>query len=226
MEADLLSQDRALLERFRKGERTALMQVWQNYHPLIEGLARRGFGPWRGFTRAIDIEDAVSSTFAAAFEESCRLRYDGLTPYSAFLLGIARNVMRRQIKKETREESLDPLTSLELKEDAPTPEEQLLSREETEILARFCKTLDEDEAWVFHGYYRDGLSEERLASSSGRTRYRVRKLLHKVQRKLKRYLRSLDTARSSSSQSRLDPVPIMSPHPGSEGRNRGAGGGG
>jgi len=80
MEADLLSTDRSLLERFRRGEKEALMLVWQSYYPMVEGMARRGFGPWRGFSCIADIEDAVSATFLAAFEEGCRLRYDGLTP--------------------------------------------------------------------------------------------------------------------------------------------------
>lgn len=190
MKADLLSNDRQLLIAFRRGEQEALMRVWQEYFPHVEGLARRGFGPYRGFASITDIEDAVSASFAAAFEERCRMGYDGLTPYGSYLLGISRNVMRRLMKKVAREPVREPGAYESEVTGEPTPEEQVISAQERELLARFSQVLTADEVAVFRGYYADGLSEERLAAHLGRTRYRVRKLMGKVERKFRKYLRS------------------------------------
>jgi len=189
MDADLLSTDRALLARFRNGEREALVAVWQAYFPLVVSLARRGFGPYSGFRSPSDVDDAVAATFAAAFEEGSRLRYDGVTPFGSFLLGIGRNVMRRQMKKVAREPVYEGDLATRERSHVHTPEERLLRAEERELLSRFPETLSKPEQTIFHGYYRDGLSEERLAVVTGRTRYRVRKLLGRVQRAFLRYVR-------------------------------------
>jgi len=190
MEADLLSNDKALLARFRQGERDALMVVWNHYFPLVHGLACRGFGPYRGFCSACDIEDAVSATFLAAFEEGCRQRYDGIVPFGSFLLGIGRNVMRRQMKKAAREPAIEVLPSNEGRDATEqTPEDCLLRAEERELLTRFPGTLAAEDRDVFFGYYRDGLSEERLAVHLARSRHVVRKCLQRVGRAFRRFLR-------------------------------------
>ncbi len=189
MEADLLSNDKALLSRFRQGEREALMLVWNHYFPHVRSLACRGFGPYRGFRSASDIEDAVSATFVAAFEEGCRQRYDGIIPYGSFLLGIGRNVMRRQMKKAAREPAVEPTVSQERDADGETPEDQLLCAEEQEVLTRFPSTLPEADRTVFYGHYRDGLSEERLADHLSCSRHSVRKGLQRVSRAFRRFLR-------------------------------------
>lgn len=189
MDADLLTSNRALLDRFRRGDKEALVLVWQHYYPLVHSMARRGFGPYRGFQSHADIEDAISATFLAAFEENCRVRYDGVTPFGSFLLGIGRNTMRRQMLKAAREPVHDPHTRKEEQTSDPDPEAQFLSMEQSRVLAAFLATLTEDERAAFGGYYKDGFSEEKLAVVMGRTRYRVRKTLHKVERKLKKYLK-------------------------------------
>jgi RNA polymerase sigma-70 factor (ECF subfamily) len=191
MTDDLLSNDRALLARFREGERDAMVEVWQAYQPLVANLARRGFGSWSGVTRAADVDDVVSATFVEAFAEPCRQRYDGLTPYGAFLLGIGRNVLRRHLRKSSREPVVEPRAETEPDEGRPSPEEELLGREVRELLGRFPETLPAEEREVFLGYHRQGLSEERLAAVLGRTRHRVRKQLQRAEKRFRKYIREL-----------------------------------
>ena len=188
MGTDLLSTDRSLLELFRQGDREAMMTVWNHYYPLIRSQACRGFSGMTGFTSAADVDDAVSATFLAAFQERARLSYDGVTPYGAFLLGVGRNVMRRLSRKVAREPVRDPLSYEMTAGGSASPEEQYLSAEQRDVLGRFPGTLSEGEQKVFFGYYRDGLSEEKLAVVVGRTRYRVRKELARVEKLMKRYL--------------------------------------
>jgi RNA polymerase sigma factor (sigma-70 family) len=188
MREDMLSTNRDLLNRFRRGEKDALVAVWRAYLPLIHSMARRGFGPYPGWRDIADIEDTVAATFVVAFEEACRLRYDGVTPFGSFLLGIGRNVMRRQMKKRGREPIVSPDSTTLATEPEESPENLLINAEQKALLARFPETLSDQERAVFLAYHRMGLSEEDVARTLEITRYLTRKLLHRAQRCFKRYL--------------------------------------
>lgn len=190
MVEDLLSNDRSLLVRFREGDEKAMVAVWNAYCPLVASLAHRGFGTYPGLRSPADVDDLIAATFLAAFESSCRQRYDGLTPYGAFLLGIARNLLRRSLKKRAREPVVEPgRVDLGQGQSPATPEENLLRREEVEVMRRFPATLDPDERAAWLGYHSEGLSEEALAGKLGCTRHRLRKWLKKAERHFRRYVR-------------------------------------
>lgn len=97
----LLTEDRDLLDRFRKGERRALERVYQAYAPAIAGFLRAGFSfnsagrscRFKGARSQFDLEDRVHDVFSKAFAENARLGYDGLTPYKTYLFTIARNLV-------------------------------------------------------------------------------------------------------------------------------------
>jgi RNA polymerase sigma factor (sigma-70 family) len=164
------------------------MAVWQHYYPMVRALAVRMRTGMTGQASPADVEDAVSSTFLSAFEQGSRLSYDGVTPYGAFLLGIGRNVMRRQVRKDCREPVFEPTVADLDPDPSSSPEETFLGREQTAVLARFADGLAPEERDVFFGYYRDGLSEETLSAALCRTRYRVRKTLARVEKRLRRFL--------------------------------------
>ncbi len=192
MVEDLLSNNRSLLARFRKGDEEAMVAVWNAYCPLVASLAHRGFGSYPGLRSPADVDDLIAATFVAAFETSCRERYDGLTPYGSFLLGIARNLLRRTLKLRAREPVVEPSHDYhDLGLPQATPEESLLRQEEIEAMQRFPATLDTDERKVWLGYHRDGLSEEALALKLGCTRHRARKRLKRAERRFRRYVRDL-----------------------------------
>jgi RNA polymerase sigma factor (sigma-70 family) len=192
MVEDLLSNNRSLLARFRKGEEEAMVAVWNAYCPLIASLAHRGFGSYPGLRSPADVDDLIAATFLAAFETSCRERYDGLTPYGSFVLGIARNLLRRSLKRRVREPVVEPGEDyLQLGPPQSTPEESLLREEEIAAMQRFPATLDSAEREVWLGYHRDGLSEEALAAELKCTRHRARKTLKRAERKFRRYVRDL-----------------------------------
>jgi RNA polymerase sigma-70 factor (ECF subfamily) len=76
---------------FRRGRREAFEEVYRAYVLTVEryltGLAR-GAGE---MAQASAISDLVQEVFVRAFAAKGRQGYDGLRPYGAFLLGIARN---------------------------------------------------------------------------------------------------------------------------------------
>jgi RNA polymerase sigma factor (sigma-70 family) len=104
---DLLSDNPTLLDRFRRGERRALDEVYRHYAPMVAAFLRRGFvfcsgGCERwfgGFTQPFELENAFQDTFVHAFVESARRSYDGVRSYKSYLLAIARNVAVDQLRR-------------------------------------------------------------------------------------------------------------------------------
>jgi RNA polymerase sigma-70 factor, ECF subfamily len=107
----LLVEDRKLLERFRRGEKDALETVYRAYAPRLAAFLRGGFSfnsggrrlSYRGTRSAFDLEDRMHDVFCRAFSERARLAYDGLTPYEAYIITIARNVVIDEFRKKENE---------------------------------------------------------------------------------------------------------------------------
>lgn len=192
MTDDLLSKDRRTREAFRRGERWAMELVFQTYMPLVRTVAIHGFSGFRGFRNPADQDDTVQQVFCAAFEERARLSYDGLKPYSAFLRGIAHNVVRQHLSKHARFQRTDG---------APVPEDRMaddlegcvIDSEEQALMRRFRESVtDPTEQAVLTGYFCDGTAEETLASDLRITRYRLRKTIAALHKRMCRYLRDHD----------------------------------
>ena len=97
----LLIERRELLDRFKRGERRALEEVYRHYAPEVATFLQRGFTfssagrslRFSGYAQPFDLDNALQETFVRAFKESARLGYDGLHPYKSYLLAIARNLV-------------------------------------------------------------------------------------------------------------------------------------
>lgn len=182
---DLLRDDPETRRAFREGEREAMEAVYTTYAPLVRTICGRGFGGFRGFFLPSDQDDAVQSVFAAAFEERTRLAYDGLQPYAAFLRGIAQNVCRRMLESRARFDRRPDV----LPEPPEDVEASYLAAETSAVLRRFRDDLEDPVLReVLDRYFTDGWSEERLAAHLGRTRYRTRKLIALLQKRMTKLL--------------------------------------
>src|SRR5262245_56542135 len=110
----LLLEQRALLDRFRRGERLALEEVYRHYAPEVAAFLQRGFTfmsggrhlRFAGYRQPFDLDNALQETFVRAFKESARLGYDGLNPYKSYLLAIARNLVLDELRR--REVAMSP----------------------------------------------------------------------------------------------------------------------
>ena len=183
---DLLRDDAACREAFRRGERGAMARVYESYLPLVEAICVHGFGTFRGFYDPLDRDDAVQAVFTAAFDERTRLGYDGLGPYRSYLRGIAHNVIRDMLTRRTRfarrPERLDPPSG--------DVEAELIDAETCALLRHFrTQQVEGREREVLERYFCEGWSEERLAAHLKITRYRARKIIAKLHKRMSRYLR-------------------------------------
>jgi len=188
---DILSSDTDLLECFRAGERRALEAVFMAYEGLVRTIARQGFGGFSGFRSLADTDDAVSSTFEAAFEVRARAAYDGIQPYRYYLGGITRNVIRTMCRKRAREIPMEETPELpEAHTGLSAPEAAAEAREDMALVARFRTFLGDPRAVrVFEGYFGRGLSEAALAKELGMNRYRIRLHLARVRSRMQRFLK-------------------------------------
>ena len=162
--------------------------VYRGYAPLIQHVVRQGFGGFRGFYDPVTRDDAVQTIFAAAFEERARLAYDGVHDYARFLRGLAHNVCRQMLDKDRRF-ARTPDPEQQAPAVAPDLEADLIDAETLRICRAFAGTLkDPHERAVLTRYFQDGAAEEALAPELGLTRYRLRKVIAAVKKKMTRYL--------------------------------------
>lgn len=189
MADDLLRDDAKVREAFRRGERWALNEVYKVYFPVVSIVVSQGFGGFRGFFNPADRDDAVQNIFASAFEEKARNSYNGLDPYKSFLRGIAQNVCRRMLEKRTRFHRTDWEAPGATKPESA--EEALIGAEARTVIRRFWDELDDPfERDVLQRYFVDGEAEENIAAAVGKTRYRVRKTISTLHRRMQRWMTS------------------------------------
>lgn len=166
--------------------------VYQTYTPLVRVVVIHGFSGFRGFRNPADQDDAAQQVFCAAFEERARLSYDGLKPYTAFLRGLAHNVVRQILSKNTRFQRTDG---------APMPEDPMaddmeacvVEQEAQALMRRFRDSVtDPVEQTILIGYYCEAKAEETLAAELRITRYKVRKIIAALHKRMTRFMRDHD----------------------------------
>lgn len=199
-----LSEDRALLDGFRRGERDALAKVFTHYAPHVASLLRNGFGfnsgnqriRFGGYSRVFELEDALQETFKRAFAERSRLAYDGLRPYAAYLAVIARNLVIDQYTTRRRELlhfSFDEGDAPDLDASGETlvarPEREALDSELRGLLAGFRANLNEREQTVFTLRFDEGLSHIAITEQTGLSASQVKTTEAKLRTALLKHLK-------------------------------------
>lgn len=190
-------EDRTLLDAFRRGERAALSQIYYAYVDDVTTLLRGGFtlkeqGLHVPGVSGRDGEcELVQEVFFRAFQASARAAYDGLRPYGAYLLRIARNLLIDRQRKQRRQPS-QPLDDETLDSDSPlspTREEDLHWHRLSAATSEYLATLDDESRGLVRLRFEEELSQEEVASQLGISRRRVRTLEEHVQAGLRRFLK-------------------------------------
>ncbi len=157
--------------------------------------AASGGASTRMLRSAYELENLVEEVFARAFEPQTRLAYDGLRPYEAFLMGIARNCVHESAR---RRESATGLSLLEgATEPDAAPDAQAEDREVDGLLAEFLSQLDASRRQLYQVRFVEGRSQVEAAQSLGWSRIVLRRRERKLKQALldflqgRGYLRSL-----------------------------------
>lgn len=197
----LLTEDRELLDAFRRGERWALERVYLEY---VGGVARRlrlGFAvPGQkgtvvhGLSQPFELETAVQEVFLRAFRERARLSYDGIRPYRDFLAGITKHVVLDELRKRQRSK-VESMSAVDLERMAPvdpsaSPEASLEVKEAILTVERFLRDeCDDKDRRLYALRYQEDRSQSDAAQAAGLTRIQVRRWETKFRGRMLRYLK-------------------------------------
>lgn len=195
----LLTEDRTLLDGFRRGDRWALQRVYDAYVDHVAAFLRGGFTfsskgeafTFKGYRAPSDLQDMLQETFCKAFSPRARQGYDGIHPYRSYLLTIARNLTIDRFRKQVRE-VFEPVNGQLFEgQDGPdgpppsrSPEAELLDREVAEIVQAFYAELDERERQVLRIYFEGEEGQRAAAAQLKMTRHQLRKSVGRIRKRL------------------------------------------
>ncbi len=195
----MLHENRALLDRFRRGDRDALRAVYEAFVDDVLVVVRSGVRVQTdaGLVRLgqdigdDEVEALVQETFIKAFSDKARQSYDGLRPYGAYLSTVARNLVidrGRRLAKERKHE----VRGIELDRvagpDAPADEVQEAG-ELVRLVDGFVEGLTPPDSDVFRVRYGDGLSLDRAAAALSLGVGKVRRIDARLRLDLLNHLR-------------------------------------
>jgi len=213
---DLLSDERGLLDGFRRADPAALERIYRHYVVEIARFLRHGFRftsggrPMRfdGYHDPDELRDALQETFLSAFSPAARSGYDGLRPFGAYVQGIARNVVLARFRKHldrlsrfrpmpaSRDESWadgeEALSAAGLAlagARALAPDQELDRARIQRLVASFVSGLSEQQRLIVKLHFVEQLGQEATAEALEINRYRVRKQIRTIRKKLWRRLR-------------------------------------
>ncbi len=164
----VLEDNRPLLDAFRRGDRSALAQVFLAYSDDVARQVRAAR------VAEHDVESIVQDVFVKAFAESARNSYDGLRPYGAWLNTITKHVVIDEIRKRRR-------VDLRAPEQMPTitaDDDQAMMQEDAELAAvveAWRQSLNVEEQALFAARFAESKSFPQAAKSLGWSEIRVRK---------------------------------------------------
>lgn len=196
----VFENNRALLDKFREGERAAMATVYERFVDDVETLARRGFSLPDVHIRGTTIQEQrelVQETFAKAFSERARISFDGLRPYRPFLLRITKNLMIDRLRSQNgphRAELGDLEKFLEKgTEFSPVPEvdHDLHWARLSAASAQFIADLDQESQKIVRMRFEDDLSQDKVCAALGCSRRRVRTTEVRVRKQLRKHLGAL-----------------------------------
>lgn len=188
----VFARDRALLDAFRRGERTALTTVYFHYIDELARIVRFGFtlpatgARVRGARDDHAARDLLHDIFARAFAPKARLAYDGIRPYGAYLVRIARNLM---IDRARAVDPTIPLDDSELVVAPANDDDEPAWAAQRATTVEYLATLAPELQQLVKLRFEDEQSQDQTAAALGISRRRVRTLEARIQKGLRKALR-------------------------------------
>jgi RNA polymerase sigma-70 factor (ECF subfamily) len=172
-----------LLARFRAGERAALEEVYWAYVDRVESIVTHGFAKATGASPA-DVADVVHDTFARAFSDEARRRFDGVRDYAPFLWAIARHALGEFWRRAGRDQPVPDIEALvELAQDA-APEVETIDAPLARAVEDYLAGLPAELSAVHREVYVRGLSQRQAAETLGISRQSLRTLEKRLRKGL------------------------------------------
>ena len=185
----------ALLNRFRRGDRDALEQVYCAYvdsvaHVVAFSLKRFGCSGSIQESRhlAEELPDLVQEVFTHAFNRRSRQQFDGARPYGPYLSRIARNVVIDFFRRTRRYVPARPTLDFEVAFQLSSPSDAgdaLADARAWAIVASYVRDLPSELRIIHEALYVIGLSQRQAANELGVGRQVIRTLEARLKRGLR-----------------------------------------
>lgn len=201
-----LETDREWLDQFKNGVPEALSRVYRRYSPDIIRLLRHGFSfrsqgrscRFYGTKSAFELEDYLQETFTRAFSSKARWGYDGVTPYSVYIMSIGKNLIVDDYRRKERamvsfgwppvewSQVAPLLNDLEMRVDGP--DEIAETREFMALVESTVAALAPRERWVYRLRFIEEMEHREIAQITG---YSVAKVKTSEERIRKLFFRNM-----------------------------------
>ena len=201
-----------LVERFRRGDREVLTDLYRAHVDEIRLVLQRGFSfsskgesvRFRGFKEPFRLQEVLQEVFVHAFREKARIAYDANQPYLPFLVTIGRNWVIDRYRKERTEATLfvsvaeiagenetaeEAMNRHAVREQDSSPETVAYQRQLSGTLQTFVGALDPEDTIVLEQHLMGELTQSEVAELLGTDRNDVRKRVKLMRERLLRHLK-------------------------------------
>ena len=180
-----MANDNTLIHRAQSGDEQAFVDLIRVYYPFVYAIV---IGI---VNNPHDAEEVVQDTFLNAYRGLGQ--YQEMAKFKNWLGEIARNRARSWLRKQR----IDTVSIDEVGEHTlgtqDLPDEQLIRREQRELIRRAMETLSEKDREIAHAYYLDGASYDELTSTHGLSYNAIAFRLSRAKRQLTKRLQYLLT---------------------------------
>ena len=180
-----MANDNVLICRAQSGDEGAFVELIRVYYPFVYAIVIRIVN------NPHDAEEIVQDTFLNAYRGLAQ--YQEMAKFKNWLGEIARNCARSWLRKPR----IDTVPIDEVGEHTlgtqDLPDEQLIRREQRELIRRAMGTLSEKDREIARAYYLDGASYDELISTHGLSYNAIAFRLSRAKRQLSKRLQYLLT---------------------------------
>ena len=180
-----MANDNTLIHRAQSGDEGAFVELIRVYYPFVYAVVIRIVNDPH------DTEEIVQDTFLNAYRGLGE--YQEMEKFKNWLGEIARNRARSWLRKQRIETVPMDEVNEHLLEQQDLPDEQLIRREQRELIRRAMDTLSEKDREIAHAYYLEGASYDELISTHGLSYNAIAFRLSRAKRQLTKRLRYLLT---------------------------------
>ena len=180
-----MANDNTLICRAQSGDEGAFVDLIRVYYPFVYAIVIRIVN------NPQDAEEVVQDTFLNAYRGLAQ--YQEMAKFKNWLGEIARNRARSWLRKQR----IDTVPIDEVSEHTlgtqDLPDEQLIRREQRELIRRAMETLSEKDREIARAYYLDGASYDELINTHGLSYNAIAFRLSRAKRQLSKRLQYLLT---------------------------------
>ena len=180
-----MANDNTLIYRAQTGDEGAFADLMRAYHAFVYAIVI-------GIVdNSHDAEEVVQDAFLNAYQGLRQL--EDVTKFKSWLAEITRNCARQWLRKQRGDTVPIDEVSEEILQTEDSPDEQLVRREQRELIRRTMETLPQKDRDIARAFYLEGASYNELTSAHGLSYNAIAFRLFRIKRQLSKRLQYLLT---------------------------------